>query len=1153
MLNTQSSIPLIKRAAITSLTLVLWLTCLTTFGQTSPSHGAHALPPNQILRREITGAETHAYRFDLRADEFFQVRVEQKGVDVLLKLVDAGGGLLTSADSPNEAEGPETLTWVVTRAGTYELDVVTFNDKAGKGSYTIRREPPRTATPQDRRRVEVERLFAEGMAARDKEGQAETALAKLKEAQHGWDELNDAYMSQLTAQQIRNIEEAQNRPDIGALPIGETIERDIKGSSNQHFYIVALEQGQLLQISVWEKGVDLRVVLATAENPILLRKVNFDYGYGLERLTAVAEQAGRYAILILPSETSSNGSYRLLAEVKATATASDREYIEAERLLAEGIDNWNESSGEGLSQAISKWEKALPLWKKLGAKYWEGLTLIHLGKVYKDVGKYRLAFETLNQSLTIFKAIGDKHGEAGALNNIGILYSDFGDPQKALVFDQQAVELLRAVGDKLGEALMLTNIGMDNYGIGDYQQAVAYLDKALPLVRALRRTNLEAVLLNDIGGAYEALGNREKALDYYNQSLLLRRAEGDKQGEAYTLQNIGMLYTTSREYQKALDYNGKAILLSKIVGIETEDAVMLGNRMFITGVTGNRRLAILHGKQAVNEHQKLRYGASGLDNRAQKSLLGKLKQTYQLLSEMLIAEGQLEQAVQVLNLYQDQQFFDFNHDPSLPARQVVFSPREQEFINRYRIVGERLGLVGSRLEALRQQIGNSQPSEEQASQQKAYEAELQAASESFTALLEESVTEFAESRDEKDKVPAVADVTEMRAALRELDAATKHKSAVIYTFMGIASFHLLLITADGEVKNFEAPINADDLNRRCLKFYSLLQSPNNDPRPVGKELYDVVFKPVEAELQRQGVRTLMWQLDGNLRYVPVASLFDGERFLVERFQNVNFTRADRERMTRKVSLSWTGLGFGSSQEQKVDVLGNGDSITFPELSGVTRELQAIFHTGDAGAGILSGKVFVDARFTKSTFYEMMKQHPPLVHIASHFAFRPGDDSRSFLVLGDGTALTLSEMKSRKDLFAGVELLTLSACNTAATQADANGKEIDGFAELAQRLGAGAVMASLWPVADESTELLMTEFYRLRKENPLLTKAAALQLAQQKMLAGKLQPTLNDGRSNTKTVKSRADLVGTPAFPFDKTKPYAHPYYWSPFVLIGNWR
>ena len=69
------------------------------------------------------------------------------------------------------------------------------------------------------------------------------------------------------------------------------------------------------------------------------------------------------------------------------------------------------------------------------------------------------------------------------------------------------------------------------------------------------------------------------------------------------------------------------------------------------------------------------------------------------------------------------------------------------------------------------------------------------------------------------------------------------------------------------------------------------------------------------------------------------------------------------------------------------------------------------------------------------------------------------------------------MKKETTLFQGVDLLTLSACNTAATQADANGREVDGFVELAQRLGAGAVMASLWEVSDVSTAELMTRFYQ----------------------------------------------------------------------------
>lgn len=1139
-----------QRIAISILTLMLLLPVSNALGQRAQPPDAHDLPPRKLIERELTGTDPHLYRFTLQAGEFFQVRVEQKSIDVRLKLTDAGGHVLATMDSPNEKEGSETLSWVATQAGGYTLEVIDFNEKAGRGIYTIRRETPRTATPQDKRRVEVERVFVEGMTARNQKDQAERAIAKLEEAQRGWEELKDAYLSQLTAKQIQNLKEAPTGPVVGMLPVGKTIEYDIKGSSDQQFYIVELKQGQLLQINVQEKGVDMRLVLVRLEDTTPLRSVNFDYGYGDERLTAVIEQTGRYAVLLVPSESSLSGSYSLLAEVKETATASDKEQIEAERLLAEGIDNWNESSGEGMRRAILKWEESLPLWKKLGMKKWEGFTRVHLGKVYKDLGQYRQAFGELNQALTLSKAAGDKRGEAGALNNLGKLYSDFGDPQKALVFDLQALELCRAVGDKLGEALMLVNIGMNNYDLKEYQKAIDYYNKSLPLVRLLRNADLEAVLLNDMGGAYEALQNKEKALYYYNQSLVLRRSEGDKQGEANTLHNISHIHMDSEEYQKALDYNDKALLLRKIVGIEMDDANTLDARMFITGLMGNQRLAIFYGKQAVNVFQKLRHEAYGLDNRTQKSLLDKVKHAYKILSQLLLAEGRLEEAVQVLNLYRDQQFFDFNRDAALPARQVVLSPREQEFVNRYQIAGARLGRIGAQLEALRQQVGNGDPSEQQTAQRKKYEAELQAASESFLALLKESVEEFAKPQDDKDKVSAIADVDDMRAALRELSAASKQKTAAVYTLFGSGAFQLFLMTPDGEVKNFSTPVKSEDLERQILKFYAILQSPHYDPRPTGKELYDIIFKPVAAELEKQGIQTLMWQLDGHLRYIPVGALFDGERYLADRFRNVLFTRAERARMTHEVSRVWTGSGFGGSRAQEIDLLGDGSPLSFTALPGVTSELEAIFR---ADGKVLDGDLFVDANFTRKTFFQALTRRRPLVHIASHFAFRPGDDSRSFLVLGDGTALTLSEMKQHENLFEGVELLTLSACDTAATQADASGKEIDGFAELAQRLGADAVIASLWAVADESTALLMTEFYRLRKESLLLTKAAALQLAQQKMLAGKLQLPPGERRRSAKAVKAQANLAGTPAFPFDKSKPYAHPYYWSPFVLIGNWR
>jgi CHAT domain-containing protein len=152
----------------------------------------------------------------------------------------------------------------------------------------------------------------------------------------------------------------------------------------------------------------------------------------------------------------------------------------------------------------------------------------------------------------------------------------------------------------------------------------------------------------------------------------------------------------------------------------------------------------------------------------------------------------------------------------------------------------------------------------------------------------------------------------------------------------------------------------------------------------------------------------------------------------------------------------------------------------------------------------------------------------------------------------------------------VELLTLSACNTAAQQSDADGREIDAFAELAQRLGANAVMATLWPLADESAPRLMGEFYRKRQAGGGMVKA--LREAQLALLSGGAgskssnQPRRagpepvrveivrkTDARGGTRSEIIFVEAENAPAYKHDRKKPFAHPYYWAPVILIGNWR
>jgi CHAT domain-containing protein len=145
------------------------------------------------------------------------------------------------------------------------------------------------------------------------------------------------------------------------------------------------------------------------------------------------------------------------------------------------------------------------------------------------------------------------------------------------------------------------------------------------------------------------------------------------------------------------------------------------------------------------------------------------------------------------------------------------------------------------------------------------------------------------------------------------------------------------------------------------------------------------------------------------------------------------------------------------------------------------------------------------------------------------------------------------LKRLPNLFAGVQLLTLSACNTGVGGTNADGKEVEGLGVLPQRKGAKAVLASLWSVADASTSLLMQEFYRIR-ESSANTKSEALRQAQLALLRGTASTADGAfaGRGIPHTEDSKVQHAKMPRFVFDPHNPYAHPYFWAPFFLMGNW-
>jgi CHAT domain-containing protein len=279
----------------------------------------------------------------------------------------------------------------------------------------------------------------------------------------------------------------------------------------------------------------------------------------------------------------------------------------------------------------------------------------------------------------------------------------------------------------------------------------------------------------------------------------------------------------------------------------------------------------------------------------------------------------------------------------------------------------------------------------------------------------------------------------------------------------------------------------------------------DDTRNLGEALWRHLIGPIAPMLKEAGIKTLMITPYGTLRYLPFAALHDGERYLIERFALSFVTLAAQGDLRDRPKDQWSVAGLGVGRE----------APNYRRLIAVPEELHGIVRTRPEDPGVYPGVVHLDEAFTEGSFAKALKAHP-VVHVASHFVFNPAQGLRSHLLLGDGHELTLDRMRDLSFDFLDIELMTLSACETAMGDGQENGSEFEGLGALVQQRGAKAVIASLWSVADDSTALLMTHLYKGKSEGQ--SKAAALRQAQMSFLA----------------------------------TPRAHPYYWAAFILMGNW-
>ncbi|MFZ4856808.1 MAG: tetratricopeptide repeat protein [Desulfuromonadaceae bacterium] len=514
--------------------------------------------------------------------------------------------------------------------------------------------------------------------------------------------------------------------------------------------------------------------------------------------------------------------------------------------------------------------------------------------------------------------------------------------------------------------------------------------------------------------------------------------------------------------------------------------------------------AAMLGKLAVNIMQKTRHSLSSLDKETRKSFDDKYRPMYTELADILVESERYPEAEQVLAMLKEEQSFAFvRRDSGLSSSlsTISFTPAETELLNLFSVMPGKVDKNPLSAEELCALDGKDTSKKQAVT---TTDAELQRF---FDSLVVELGAAPASKVDRE---------SDLQADLWDLPTGT----VAIYAFAAEHNFRLILNTPEGRHAS-SCPIKCSEFNRLIFDFRQALQQPVDNiglVKELGKKLYDIVLAPVEAELLANKTHTILWMVEGLLQCMPFAALHDGSRFIVERFANVLLTPRSKSRMHDSVQPHWNALGMATTR---------GDELHSP-LGFALGEISAIIRDDDSTDGVLSGTKLLDEKFTWGNVKGALRGGPRFqaIHIATHFHLNPVNDSQCYLLLGDGQKLSLETFRKDPDVrFNGVDIVALSACSTALNLALNNGREIDGIAGIAESKGAKSVLATLWPVEDESTSFVMQTFYRLRESG--LTKGEALRMAQMALLIG--DHNLHRGHD------------------------YAHPFFWAPFILIGNWK
>lgn len=642
------------------------------------------------------------------------------------------------------------------------------------------------------------------------------------------------------------------------------------------------------------------------------------------------------------------------------------------------------------NEALGCLQQVFKLYQATKSRRGQGRTLFNIAWVYYLTADYQQSIENYQKALDIQSVIQDRGlwGETYSLGGLGLVYYALGDYQRAITYAEKALEIADSTGDSIALAYSLVDLGDYYNALGQHARSLNFYEQAIEV----GVTWYEPYPYIGAGNALYSLEQYSQALSYYQQALEI--SGSNRHPTVYARLGLGQTYQAIGDYSKALEQYQQAAKTARALGIREGESAAFSQMGRLYADQEKFELAIVFLKASIEVSESIRNNIQGLDRTLQKSYLSTVDDNYRFLADLLLQQNRILEAQRVLDLLKVQELDDaLRGVRSSDTSGVTFWQVEKDLLTLY----EQVITDSEELAQLQAQEYDSLSPEQQ---QRLYTlrqryTDLQ---NRFTAFLDlpEVSTLLAQISQQTERQNL--DIETQHRTLQNNLRALPQKTALLYPLILSDRLELVLITADGPPLRYPIAVTGVELNRAIVAFGQALKSPGSDIQPLAQELHTWLVDPLEPQLTQAGIESILYAPDGALRYVPLAALHDGERYLAERFSISHITAASLTDFDAVPQADSRRLLAAACAECSFTVTVGDLTFPFGDLPYTETEVESVAEQ------VPNARVLLNQEFSRSELETRLGSYS-IIHLATHGAMVENQPNQSFLVLGSGETVS----------------------------------------------------------------------------------------------------------------------------------------------------